>query len=358
MNPLGKMKRRRSEVPTTQAALEAIDQANDLLLPPIDVVSAVPRPDSVAKTWPEFELEERETEQSERSRAHEHDEAAERAGAVAAAKHLSRADAVIFSTKQEQFNKLATIFTLCIEQVAPLAERSLTASRVFIAGNVALFAGHAADLSAALIYHGSPIGLALMQASAAAVSTVAAGGVGKQLRSRQKRQRYEASVSGIKFNFPALTTVAPEADRTTTVGIISMLTAASVSIGIAGLWRALEGTETGLLYGALSLALAGGSFLLNWHHADPAADLLELQAQLNRRAERELARAATSPEGARSAELEAISRELESAGTARTNAIGAWMRALKYRMLSNNGAIVGHGVPPERIGRTPREGLS
>lgn len=341
---------------------EALADADSSILQRIDEASAVPAPGTVRETWLEKGYDAATLEQEHLYVAEA--ERATRRAAVEANGRQSAAEEAEFalglnrtSLQAAQQHKDATALAL-----GPYRRRAPHAGAWYGGRWTGLVIGDIAGITGAAVLYGEIPALALMQAVATGVAAVTAGVVGediKHLRLARQRQRPADQLSDAERPFADFFS-GGEAGRPTSRAMVKVAAGIIVLVaaGIFTLRTGVEGTLSGVVFGALAAAIACASLLSSYVYADDIADAIEAaDANYRRELRRHAKLAEAFPLEAR-ARAEELARSLHAEHDALGRAAMAKVRVLKFRALRANPGVVGHGPgadPGMVIGRRSRE---
>ncbi|MBB5790829.1 hypothetical protein [Jiangella mangrovi] len=324
-----------------------IEAADGVTLRVVDHVHVQVRPDELGPTYLEAEFDElaREllplhAERGER-RARRHRARVARYEARAVAARARVADLA------ESARAATTARAQALTVLGPLTRREPHAKFWYVLRWLLLVVGDVAGIAGAAILLGELVELALMQAVATGIAAVTAGLVGQDLRDlvlARRRHRDLDELTAEELRFARLFTAPRARDAVVKVmaGVavtIALLTAG----GIFVLRSNVEGTDNGIIFGCLAVAICCASAINSYVYADEVADLLDRAELAQRRATRRHARAARSRAIRRHAEAMALADSITTEELQRGAAAAAHVRVLKWRILRQNPAVVGHG---------------
>lgn len=344
----------------SEAALEHLQDAEQITLQRVDEAAAVAKPGNISGTWVEQEYDDLETEQGpswaaagiETARSVEV-EAAGLQPAADAAERIVTVHSLVLETA-------ATRYVDTQEALAPFRRRT-GGKLIHYAVKGALVLGDAVGVTLLGINIGDYPVLAGLMSVSAATAAVTAGLVGAEYRVLQaadrracdpdtlteKQKPFRYLLSGAKFGRSILKLVTG----------ISVTAAALIAVAIFAGRAEIEGGLVGALYGGIALAVAGASFIESFMYADEIADVIDGSAKAY---DAEIARherlAASSPwrtQLERRAEADSVIDEHIQRG----EAAGHRVRATKWGILRRNPGVAGHGPStgvPGPVGRTDR----
>ncbi|OYN77674.1 hypothetical protein CG716_17420 [Mycolicibacterium sphagni] len=312
---------------------------------PVDRASAVVRPAAIDKTYLELAHDALALEQHHlfvaegevRSRPEQDRAAALAFRAVQLKRAVERAGTAA-DTAAERFEQ-------AVAALGPYVRRKATSSRGYVARTAALLIGDIAGLSGAAIALGEYPTLAVTQAISAGTATVTAGLAATQLRHLQQsaeRQRDDAR-EALQPYIHLFAGPGKGQRLHTAVFVIAALIALFVTIGVFALRTAIEGSLSGLTFGALATAIALASFINSWHHADPVADLVESAKHDADVADRRHRRLASGRVVGQAEQAGAHENSVTTEYTHRGLAAAAHIEADKFRALLASPDVVGHG---------------
>ena len=131
-----------------------------------------------------------------------------------------------------------------------------------------------------------------------------------------------------------------------------------VAAGIFALRTGVEGSLSGVVFGALAAAIACASLLNSYVYADDVADAIQAADVNYQRELRRHAKLAAALPLAAHARADELARSLHAENDALGRAAATKVRVLKFRALRANPGVVGHGPgadPGMVIGRRSRE---
>ncbi|MCS5735057.1 hypothetical protein [Herbiconiux daphne] len=360
MNPLTKIAQV-TGLATTDSVIEHTMAAEQISLQRVDEAAAVPRPESVSKTWVENEYDQLEAEQGplwaaagiEASRPAEL-AAAGLMRAAEGADHLAAGHEQVVDAARDRY--LTTT-----EALSPFRRRAHGGKALHVCAKGALVLGDAVGVTLLGINIGDYPVLAGLMSISAATAAVISGLIGSEIRVLRDTRRRQFDIGLLTDTQKRFMHLFSGTDKGAKVikAVVGVSTAAGLLIAsaiFAG--RAeLEGAMTGLIYGGIAAAVAAGSFLESYAYADEIADQID---NAEHAYEKELARhqrlagAGTLRDQAkRLAEAESIVREHDQRGEAAMKRI----RSLMYGILRRSPGVVGHGAASEPpIGRINRAG--
>lgn len=340
-------------------ASDADDTATSLIIPSAPEASAVPRPSNIGTLWVEDEYNALEREQKplwdasgeDAAREPRATAASEELSATAAEWLLKAHERVVDATLQRYLDTVAAL--------SAYRRRAVGSKRWYLLGKVGLFLGDLAGFASAAIWLGEEIPLAASLAMSAATATIAAGLIGTEIRDiRTRKARAHAlseEVPETLDSFRHLFAVADDGERHIwQVVKVSLLTAGMIGVGIGTLRAAVDDPLVGLVFGAIALAVAGGSFLISYAGADQIADLIDHTRADYVRAESEHRRMAGDPSWRVRAKARADEASVRAEHGHRGRAAQDHVQALKHRVLRSNPQVAGHGPGTQAAGRAVR----
>lgn len=320
---------------------------------PVDAASATPRPTAISSTYLELEHDALALEQQHlfaaegerRARSH-----------TATARSLGHATDHLTSSMERAklaADKASERCEQLHDVLGPYVRRKATSSIGYLARTGALLLGDIAGLSGAAIALGEYPALAVAQAISAGTATVTAGLAATQLRhlphaAEHKLEDIPKPLEPYRHLFSGAT----GSNRLrAAVLAISALIALFVSIGVFALRTAVEGSLSGLTFGALAAAIAMASFINSWYHADAVADMIESADHDARRADRRHRRRSRTRVIGRATGAAYQGDSVITEHTHRGLAAAAHVDAEKYRAMQASPDVVGHG--PAATGTQP-----
>lgn len=317
---------------------------------PVESASATARPDTIAETYLELEHDARGLEQQHLFAAEGEVQAR---GQTAVAKSVGYA-ATHMKASVERAKLAADRASERHEHIrdvlGPYVRRKSTSSIGYLARTGALLIGDIAGLSGAAIALGEIPALAITQAISAGTATVTAGLAASQLRHLQQAAERKLDDIPDKLEpYRHLFSGATGSNRLrAVVMVIAALIALFVSVGVFALRTTVEGSLSGLTFGALAAAIAMASFINSWYHADAVADVVESAQHDAHRADRRHRRLGTLKLIGKSEKAGFEGDSLITEHTHRGLAAAAHLDAEKYRALQASPDVVGHGPATKR----------
>jgi hypothetical protein len=336
---------------------DLIEHADGVSYVPVDQLTAVAHPGTIAHAWHVEEFtalgEEQEhlfTAQGENSARRSTVRAAQRKPARDAALHGIAAQVRELASAQAARD-------LAHAALDGLVRREAGAKGMYRLRWALLLGGDVAGISGASILLGEIPQLALAQAFAAAIAAVTAGVVGKDLRDaylRRQRARSPQSVPTEHRQYERLICGVGAGEKIVVAMILVAITAMLLIVGgIFALRTGVEGELGGIVFGALAGAICLASALNCWDYADEVADAIQRAEERYAKADklhgkRAKDRGLVQYEGA-AAEAASIQRESAASGKAARSKITALMHGVSRR----NPSICGHGPAPAAAPHTP-----
>lgn len=361
-NPSPRKRITRPSVPAASvAALEQLQDAEEITLQRVDDAGAVARPENVSGTWVEHEYDDLEIEQGpqwvasgiETSRPAE----VEAAGLQPATDAAER----ITTGHTPALEASAIRYVDTQDALAPFRRRT-GGKLIHYTVKGALVLGDAVGVTLLGINIGDYPVLAGLMSISAATAAVTAGLVGAELRVLHAAERRQCDLQLLNEKqkpFGYLFSGANFGSRVLKlVGGVSVTAACLIASAIFAGRAEIEGALVGGLYGGIALAVAAASFIESFMYADEIADIIDGSSHAY---DKEIARhqklagsALWSTKLERSTEAASIVREHEQRGAAAKDRV----RALKWGILRRNPGVAGHGPGagiPGPVGRTDRK---
>lgn len=322
--------------------------ADGLRLTPVLQTKAQVRPSHLGLTYLEQDFDARRDEQTDLFHA-TGVEAARRSAVEAKGREFGADQARTIATNDMAVvEKARAEYQQAREMLSRYAHRKTTSSIGYMARTCGLLVGDVAGLTTAAVALGELPALACVQAVAAGTATITAGLVGAHLRHRHdatERHRQLEHLPNDVEPYRHLFLGNASGDISTAVFAITAIIMALIALGVGTLRMSVEGTASGITFGALAAAIAMASFINSWHHADLVGDVVENAERAYRTAikrHQRLAETAIIREQARNAEeAGSITTEHVQRGTAASSRV----EALKQQALLANPDVVGHGLP-------------
>lgn len=348
--------RRSDNTSATEAAAEV------RRLQPVDAAQMAARPASVLTSYVELEYDDLAAEQDALWQA----EGTAASRGVASAQR--QAQPGFKTARSHQRGQRAVVgqaraaYLDAVTHLGPFCHREPGAKKWYLTRWLFLLGGDIAGQAGAALSYGEPYATAIPQALASGMAALTAGMVGAELRNLRataRRQHDADAVPDALTPWPHLFRAPDHGHRLAHIAIgIGALAGLSVAGAIFWLRLIVEGAAAGAVYGLLAVGITLASGINAYFYADEIADHIDAAEA---RYSRELKRSqqlAVRPEllrhNAARAEAASIRNEHHARGEAATRHLGA----LKWRVLSNNPGVAGHGIagstqPP--IGRRGRE---
>ncbi|RFS84149.1 hypothetical protein D0T12_18500 [Actinomadura spongiicola] len=336
------------------------DEADAVSLPRLDEVGGLVRPGNIGVSYAEREYAALAGEQ-EASWAAEGEQRARpwliRAHGLAAA---VAADQVVLAACAQELQQAKADYQHAVRVLLPYARREPGAKWRYALCWPVLVLGDMSGVWAAAVMHGEVPVIAFGQALASGVAAGCAGLVGsefKALRMARARVREPDSLTEDERRYQRLFAGTDRgAGLVGLVGVVSLVVAALLAVGIALLRTSTEGIAAGAMFGLLAAATALASFLLGYWAADEVADLVATLGKRARRAERRYLQVAKSKAIMQRAETEEAARSVRMECALRGQAAARRVASLSWRIQRNNPQVFGHGFPAEDhvVGRRDR----
>lgn len=346
--------------PVTVAG-DAAATADAIGLRGAEATPLVVRPADGSRLWVEDEYDELATEQTALWEAQALSDARQarmrRSGLELRATELNHA----IAGSRELLDLARTQYAEASAVLSSYRRRAVGTKRWYQAAKGVIFVGDLAGFATAAIWLGETTFIALTLAASAAAATVVAGLIGTECsdqRRRSLRAQPPEELSPDLAPFAHLFTDGTGgASIMKRVLLLSLMTAAMVSVGIGALRATVDEPLVGVIFAGIAFAVAGGSFLVSYAGADEITDLIDsCQAEYEGRQKRHLELAA-DPLWRDWAEHGTEATDIQEAASRSGEAATSQVRALKWRILRNNPSVAGHGPSnSELAGRTPRKG--
>lgn len=361
---------RKLKSPQTVTTLNPLQIAGDheraaehIILPAAEPGNVITRPEEHSQFWVEREYDEYGEEQRPLWEA---------AGSVATRPSETTEARLSLAAREVEFllehgrvllDEARELLLATIRILTPYRRRAVGAKIWYQLGKAGLLFGDLVGFSAAAIWLGELIIIALLLAISAAVATIAAGLIGTEIsdyRSRLLRQKPSEDLPEVDARFSHLF-LGEDAGFPVTkiVTYVSLATAAMIAFGIGTLRGVVDEPIVGVVFGGIALAIAGGSFLVSYAGADEIADRIDYAHADYERTQKKHLRLSSHTAWRSHAEAATQARSVAAEHQQRGQAAHTHMQALKWGILRRNPAHAGHGSAPERVGRTPqRKGTS
>jgi hypothetical protein len=320
-------------------------EAEDVILKVTDTVDARTRPTEIDEFYVETEYDHRADGQRKLFTAlgEEHSSDPQ----ATAAKLAPRAETVgsILESRFEVYKVLLEQRIAAEKALRPFVRR--TSGRLIYYGFMGGFLlGDIAGIGGAQILLGEIPELAIIQAIAAASATVVAGFVGRDLRDIE-RHRYRTPNGELPDELK------PYAHKlrgrhsgekvTRLMVVLAAVVAIIIGIAIFALRASVNGPLVGMIYGAIAVAIAGGSALNSWAYTDDVADLLNSHQKVMKEEEADLDRRSKDPDVQAKLAAEQKAQSIKTQYVDLAAAAEEHMWALKEMILRENPHIAGHG---------------
>ncbi|SIM78840.1 hypothetical protein [Mycobacteroides abscessus] len=341
----------------------AVDAAAEVRrLQPVDSAQMAARPASVLTSYVELEHDELGAEQealwraegTSASRAATSEQRQARPGFKAARGHQRGQRTVVEQAR--------AVYLDAVTHLGPYRHREPGAKKWYLTRWLFLLGGDIAGQAGAALSYGEPYATAIPQALASGMAALTAGMVGAELRNLRAAARRQHDADAVPDALTPWPHLFRASDRGHKLALIAIGIGALAGLSVAGaiFWLRLiiEGSAAGAVYGLLAVGIALASAINAYFYADEIADHIDAAEA---RYGRELKRAqmlAARPELLRHNAARAEAASIRDEHHARGEAAMRHLGALKWRVLSNNPGVAGHGFagpsqPP--IGRRGRE---
>ncbi|WP_255784547.1 hypothetical protein [Mycobacteroides abscessus] len=331
-------------------------------LQPVDSAKMAPRPVSVLTSYVELEYDELGAEQEALWRAE--GESASRSAASArrqarsgfkAARGHQRGHRAVLDQARTAYLDVAT-------HLGPYRHREPGAKKWYLTRWAFLLGGDIAGQAGAALSYGEPYETAIPQALASGMAALTAGMVGAELRNMRAAARRQHDVDALPEALAPWPHLFRTPDRGHKLAMIAIGVGALAGLSVAGaiscLRLIIEGAAAGAVYGLLAVGIALASAINAYFYADEIADHIDAaEARYSRELKRSQA-LASRPELLRHNATRAEASSIRTEHFARGDAAKRHLGALKWRVLSNNPGVAGHGIagPSQSpIGRRGRE---
>lgn len=240
------------------------------------------------------------------------------------------------------------------QRLLPFAPRRAFESKRYVITWIALILGDIAGIFGAALSYGEVPFNALGQAVASSVAAVTAGLVGADVKAAHvaKAIRSAGTKDEDVAGFGILGALATDS---ATYGLVLRMAAAvstALVVGIFALRMTIEGVTGGLVFGGLSFAIAGASFINAWVHANPAAELLDAYKDAHEEAKAQYMALGGHPVLANEAASHAEASLIEAEHEIRGQGAQRHVEALKWGILRRHPQIFGHGTTKSQDPRT------
>jgi len=336
-------------------------EAEGIMLPVLDAVSAIPAPAAPGQLWHEAEYGKKHDEQEGLWEAE--GEAAARTSLISAAgsELAATSDEAILRSHAELLTVALSLYMTALEVLSPYRRRGVHAKLWHYLAKAAFLLGDLAGIATAAIWMGEIPAIAVIMAISAATATVTAGLSGAEVRDvrdriRRARPREELDEKLLRY---AHHFEAPDRGSAFVKGIVYVSIGIGFVIGMAifGLRASIEGGLSGLVYGGIALTIAAASFLEHYCYTDAIADAIDASKADYERERAVNQTLAASASWRQHAEHEAEAASIQREHTLRGSAAGDHLDALSFAIKRRNPAVAGHGPaasPAPAIGQTTR----
>ncbi|KXP06893.1 hypothetical protein AXK59_01905 [Tsukamurella tyrosinosolvens] len=248
-----------------------------------------------------------------------------------------------------------------VEALGSFRRRPAGAKATYYGFLALLLGGDVAGQTGAALSYGESPYTAVPQAIASGGAAVVAGMCGREfadMRAAARRQRDPDDLPEHLVPWAHLFR-SPDRGKPWALLIIALgfVTALAVSAGIFWLRALVEGAGGGAVYGLLSFAVALASMISSYFAADEVADQIDAAEKDYARELKRTASIGNSKELITHGAAAAEGHSLHAEHDARGEAAAGRLRALKWRVLSQNPGVFGHGLsaqPEPPIGRRTR----
>ncbi|MER6121384.1 hypothetical protein ABT173_01525 [Streptomyces sp. NPDC001795] len=207
-----------------------------------------------------------------------------------------------------------------------------------------LLGGDAAGIAGASVSFGESVWLAVALALAVGIAAITTGCAGALVKhAKEARRREKATLTDAEAGFADMFSGADDGWPVRCVLLGCLGTVLLIGIGIGTLRMIADGDAAGLVYGALSVAIATGSWWNSYTHADEVADKLDHLEAVVRRDVRALKKVSRGGPAARQAHAESAAASHRETSEYRGLAAQEYMAAAAARNRAANPQIVGHG---------------
>lgn len=333
--------------------------AEHIILPTAEPGNVITRPEEHSQFWVEREYDEYGDEQRPLWEA---------AGSVATRSSETTEAGLSLAAREVEFilehsrvllDEARELLLATIRILTPYRRRAVGAKLWYQLGKAGLLFGDLVGFSAAAIWLGEVIIIALLLATSAAVATIAAGLIGTEIsdfRNRSLRQKPPEELSESEARFRHLFLAEDAGFPVVKVVVyVSLGTAAMIAFGIGTLRGVVDDPIVGLVFGGIALAIAGGSFLISYAGADEIADRIDYAHADYERAQAKHLRLSSHRAWRGHAKATVQARSIAAEHQQRGQAAQTHLQGLKWGILRRNPAHAGHGAAPERVGRTPQK---
>jgi len=367
MNPLTKLgvgTTRPERPPKPEAAAFELAQiAEGTNLQRVDDVGAAPQPDLVPRLWVEDEWDALEDEQEPQWDATGIEESRPPEVKAAGLTPAMEGDKRIVDSHSPLLAHAANRYEETQDALASFRRR--TGGKLMHYGiKTALVFGDAVGITLVGINLGDYPVLAGLMAVSGATAAVTSGLVGAEVRNIQEADRRASQAEHLtdeqKRRWGHLFTGGASITRITKLVCgVSASAALLISTAIFAGRAELEGGLVGIMYGGIALAVALGSFIESYSHADEIADAIDgaahaYEAEVSRH-QRFSGAKDWQEQLEQSTLASSITREHGKRGAAAQDRV----RSLKWGILRRNPGVAGHGpLAPQAmpVGRTDRRG--
>lgn len=329
---------------------------------PVDSAGMVARPASVLSTYVELEYDELGAEQEALWRA----EGAAASRAAASEQHQTRPGFKAARGHQrgqrEVVERTRAAYLQALTHLSPYRYREPGAKKWYLVRWLFLLGGDVAGQAGAALSYGEPYATAIPQALASGMAALTAGMVGAELRNLRAAARRQHDAESLPDALAPWPHLFRAPDRGHALAMVAIRIGALAGLSVAGaiFWLRLiiEGAAAGAVYGLLAVGIALASAINAYFYADEIADYIDAAEALYsseiKRSQQLAARRELLQHNAARVETASIRDEHRARGEAATR----HLHSLKWRVLSNNPGVAGHGIagPSQSpIGRRGRE---
>lgn len=325
-----------------------------------DAADIVPRPDTVPRTWAEYESDALSASQRELFKADaEHESRGDSSRHAALEPYRAEAEFLV-DHDRPLVESAARYYQRATDALSPWRRRK-GSGWAYRVRACALFAGEVmGPANAAILFGDIPL-LAVIQAVSAGAATVTAGLVGAefkhlQLSAERRREDPDSLDDALQPYQHLFDGSGQRARRYAAVALGSGLTVGLlVAIAILSLRSAVDSFASGAAFGALAFAVTIASFINSYCHADQVSDLIDDAHSAYKkelRAHRRLPLHAPLLLSGRATDR---TRSIHAEQHHRGDAAAAHLAGQTYQTLMESPDVVGHGPAAPAIGRTLRK---
>lgn len=258
-----------------RASSDPLVVAESTRLSPVDEVHAVPRPN--LNLHVEDRYAHHAAEQTLLHTAEGEEKGRADASAAEALDLAASTQRTLVAGQCAVVERTEEVYVAAVQALLPLVRRPPWGNVQYLLVALILLAGDAAGVALAAITFGDVPQLAIAWSIAIGTAAVTFGQLAADLKQHAQardRQRDPDDLTDDERRFLDLFTGTREACGRTLRRMVLLGAAgvASIALGVLALRAVIDGSQAGLIYGAIALSVASASWINSWVHADEVAD--------------------------------------------------------------------------------------